>query len=894
MLVALLLNALVAIVIVGAIMAHLVNNLSELRTQALQKAENAARTQVASINDQLQNMHHVMGQLTTRLNQVMLLEQGQPERLHDVLRQFQYLVPGTLDLMLIDNEGYAITASNILAGRSPLLSYCPELSQYAARIKAADLWAVGSSAEGGRCPPEGTLIHTYQPTNAPYLPFSSIWLLLSKDRFERTLALNVQDNFQIARYRLLANTTLPVAQGQTGPDHATLPGFPPAFEGDKLHDKSSTLRWTDPESGEPMAGVSIPITGAAMHVQVAYPEDPATLPVFKPYLGRWVAGTFVFLLFWTAVAAYSVRMIKRYQAALTANQRALIEAANHTQAILDNVVDAVITIDKFGRILTFNPAAERIFHFSPQEIIGQRVASLMPKAYRNQRETYAIHRRQNLADGIVNLGQEVTGRRKNGETFPMHVAISRIERNGSVEYVALIRDISEQRKAEAIIEHLAYFDQLTGLPNRRLLIDKLNKTLRNSDHSQQFNALFMIDLNDFKTYNETFGHEAGDQLLKAFAGRLRQCLPEGTTLARFGGDEFMMFTEDLGTESTQATVTAELLAQKILGVMSQPFSLDGREQFMSTGIGITLCGSNPAETANMLIGQADIAMYHAKRTARNSYQFFDPTLQAALADKVDLEADMRQGLGQKQFRLNFQPQVDINNTVVGVEALLRWQHPVRGNVSPAHFIPLAEQSGFILDLGYWVLEQACLKLAEWSSRPDRQALTIAVNVSAQQFRHASFVSQVQLLLTQTGAEPSRLKLELTESMLAEDIESLIDKMSTLRAMGVQFSLDDFGTGYSSLSYLKRLPLDQLKIDQSFVRDIMDDPNDASIVKAILTLGQSLGLTVVAEGVETAEQRDFLSQHRCQKFQGYFFSRPLESDTLETFLGEHRAAAVSGG
>lgn len=886
MLIAVLLNFLVVIVIISAVAVHLHSNLKELRTAAMQKAEGAARTQVISINDQLQNMQHLMRQLTTRLTRTQDNGPVSDEQLQHVLQQFQYILPGTLDVMLVDDESQTLTASQRTIGKFPLLSYCPDLAEYAARIKAAELWAIESSIADGRCPPDGTLIHAYPLSSHSTLPFSSAWLLLDKDRFARSLAIGVQEQFPSARYRLLANTTFPLSQGTTGPENKTIPPFSGQFKGDLLDNKTARFRWTDPATDEQMAGVSIPVSGAAMHIQVAYPENEATLPTFRPYATQWVLGTFIFLVLWISVASYSVRMIKRYQTALSKNQRALVEAASHTQAILDNVVDAVITIDKFGRILTFNPAAERIFHFSQQEILGQRVSRLMPRANRNPGETYALHRRQDISEHLLNIGQEVTGQRKNGETFPMHVAISRIERMGTIEYVALIRDISDQRKAEAVIEHLAYFDQLTGLPNRRLLADKITKQLRASESTHVISALLMIDLNDFKTYNETFGHESGDQLLKAFAGRLRQCLREYDSLARFGGDEFVILADNMGTDTALASQKAEVLANKILSVMSQPFSLDGREQHMTAGIGITLCGIQPGETANTLIGQADIAMYHAKRTARHSYQFFNASLQAALADKVDLEADMRQGLAQHQFRLNYQPQVDIDNTVVGVEALLRWHHPIRGHVSPAHFIPLAEQSGFIMELGYWVLEQACLKLTEWRTRTDRSALSIAVNVSAQQFRHEGFVAQVKQLLTTTGADPSRLKLELTESMLADDIESLIAKMSSLRDIGVQFSLDDFGTGYSSLSYLKRLPLDQLKIDQSFVRDIMEDPNDASIVKAVLTLGQSLGLTVVAEGVETAEQRDFLSTHRCQKFQGYFFSRPLEEDALETFLGSH--------
>ncbi|MDP3700648.1 MAG: EAL domain-containing protein [Hylemonella sp.] len=564
--------------------------------------------------------------------------------------------------------------------------------------------------------------------------------------------------------------------------------------------------------------------------------------------------------------------------------RQLADVAQHTQAILDNVVDAIITIDRHGVIGSFNPAATRIFGYSAAEAIGQKVRMLLPESLRGGHDHYLAHGPHGAgAKQVIGVGRELTARHKDGHSFPVHLAVSEVQRDGHPTYIGLVRDISQQRQAEAEIAHLAFFDQLTELPNRRLLLDRLQRALHGSERSHQLGALVMLDLDDFKVLNDTWGHEAGDHLLVELAQRLSSAVREGDTVARLGGDEFVLLLENLGDDRATAASHAETVVHKVLALFARPFHPQQREHSTTASLGVALFGDAGRTTAHTVMGQADMAMYQAKGAGRNAHRFFDAELQQALNTRASLEKDLRLGIAQNAFRLHYQPQLDADGRVQGFEALLRWQHPTRGQVSPAQFIPMAEQSGFILELGQWVLRTACAQLATWRDDPARSALSIAVNVSAKQFRDPHFVRDVVDTLQATSANPACLKLELTETVLADDVEGLIEKMASLRAHGVQFSLDDFGTGYSSLNYLKRLPLDQLKIDQSFVRDLMTDANDAAIVRAILTLGSSLGLQVIAEGVETGAQKDFLCRHGCDRFQGYLFSRPLSDSQLAAYL-----------
>lgn len=457
-------------------------------------------------------------------------------------------------------------------------------------------------------------------------------------------------------------------------------------------------------------------------------------------------------------------------------------------------------------------------------------------------------------------------------------------------YRGIGRDITEKKNAEAIIERLAFYDELTSLPNRRLLLERLTLALKACGNSREHGALLFLDLDNFKDLNDTLGHDRGDHLLTQVATRLVSCARPDDTVARLGGDEFVVILAPLSRNGTEAAQQAETVAYKILGQLNQPYPIGDSLHHSTPSIGIALF-NDAAHNADELLKRGDLAMYQAKAAGRNTVCFFDPGMQAAVTARSAMEADLRQALQRSEFRLLYQPVVDGQGHILGAEALLRWSHPQRGSVSPAEFIPVAEKTGLILPLGRWVLQTACRQLVQWAAQPSTSALTMSVNVSAREFRDPGFVEEVLAVLGRTGARPSLLKLELTESLLLNDVEDIIAKMTRLKMQGVGFSLDDFGTGYSSLSYLKRLPLDQLKIDQSFVRDVLTDPNDATIARTIITLGSSLGLSVVAEGVETSGQLTFLQRSGCGAFQGYFFSRPVPAMALAEMLGRPLGSGV---
>ena len=449
-------------------------------------------------------------------------------------------------------------------------------------------------------------------------------------------------------------------------------------------------------------------------------------------------------------------------------------------------------------------------------------------------------------------------------------------------YRGVGRDITERKQVESQIERLAFYDALTGLPNRRLLADRLQRATVVAVRARTHGTLLFIDLDNFKDLNDTLGHDTGDQLLVQVAQRLKACVREADTVARFGGDEFVVLVEGLSADATHASAEAALVASHIATALGKPYALGETSHHSTPSIGIALFGQQSC-SVDELLKHADLAMYQAKAAGRNTQRFFDPDMQAAVSARSALEADLRRGLQHKELVLYYQPVVDGKGRLLGAEALVRWNHPRRGMVSPAEFIPLAEQTGLILPLGQWVLEAACAQLVAWSRSALTRQFFLSVNVSVRQFRQPDFVAQVLGILDATGAHPERLKLELTESLLLADVEDIIARMEHLRRYGVGFSLDDFGTGYSSLSYLKRLPLDQLKIDQSFVRDLQTDPNDAAIVRTILALADSLDLEVVAEGVETTGQLEFLQRYGCKAFQGYLFGRPMLPEVLERAL-----------
>jgi diguanylate cyclase (GGDEF)-like protein/PAS domain S-box-containing protein len=488
---------------------------------------------------------------------------------------------------------------------------------------------------------------------------------------------------------------------------------------------------------------------------------------------------------------------------------------------------------------------------------------------------------QRCAQGLGPYRHEHRMRRKDGTTLwalDRGDVVERDSQGRALRMVGSFSDVTERKLAEAATERLAFFDPLTGLPNRRLFGDRLRHALQGGLRSGQYGALLFIDLDNFKDLNDSRGHAAGDALLVRVAARLQASLREVDTVARMGGDEFVVILENLGGDVLGAAAQAETVAVKLLAQTREPYDFDDTHVVSTPSIGIALFGS-AEDTADELLKRADMAMYQAKAAGRNTLRFFDPGLQEAVLARAALEASLRAALERGELCIHLQPLVDATSRLVGAEALVRWNHPVRGLVAPIHFIPLAEQTGLIVPLGHQVLEAACRQLVVWAARPSTADLSLSVNVSARQFHQPDFVEQVCGLLDRTGVNPHRLKLELTESVLLGDVEAVVHKMTQLRARGVRFSIDDFGTGYSSLSYLKRLPIDELKIDRSFVHDVMTDPNDAIIVRTILVLAESLSLKVVAEGVETPEQHRFLLDNGCRLFQGYLFGKPVPPHEL---------------
>jgi diguanylate cyclase (GGDEF)-like protein len=438
---------------------------------------------------------------------------------------------------------------------------------------------------------------------------------------------------------------------------------------------------------------------------------------------------------------------------------------------------------------------------------------------------------------------------------------------------------AQRKLAKEEIERLAFYDPLTNLPNRRLLQDRLRYALAASARHHYHGAVLFIDLDDFKTLNDTKGHNIGDLLLIEVACRLKSCMRENDTVARVGGDEFVILIEELSEDALQAAALSEVVTDKILLAISQPYSLQGYEYHSSTSIGISLF-HNQESTMDELLKRADTAMYHAKNAGRKTKRFYEPAMQAALETRTALESDLRRAITENQFLIYYQMQVNHSGQIIGAEALIRWQHPQRGLVSPLQFIPLAEETGMILPIGQWVLETACVQLEAWKAAPLMQNLQLAINVSASQFHQPDFVEQVRQMLHGHAFNPDRLKLELTESIMLESIDDTMVKMQTLRQDGVHFSMDDFGTGYSSLAYLTRLPFDLLKIDKSFVHNIGEKNSDAVIVQTIIGMANNLGMEVLAEGVETEEQRVFLEQHGCTLYQGYLFGKPTPIEEFE--------------
>jgi len=542
--------------------------------------------------------------------------------------------------------------------------------------------------------------------------------------------------------------------------------------------------------------------------------------------------------------------------------------------------DAIMITDAEANIIRVNQAFLVMTGYSSEEIIGQNPRIMSSGIHDGA--FYTEMWRKLISEGF--WAGEIFDKRKNGEIYPKCAKITAVrnEQQLVTHYVAIFSDLSERRKNEEEIRNLAFYDALTKLPNRHLFLDRFSAALASASRLNIFGAIMLVDLDRFKLLNDTLGHGCGDLLLIEVASRLKSCVREMDTVARLGADEFIVLIEEISENMDDTSRKIGLIAEKIRESLSSPYYCNGHQLLSSPSIGISLYSGNE-KSAELLVQQADMAMYQAKSEGRNSIRFFDPVMQNKVAEHASLESDLRHAMAKQQLHLYYQMQVDNNNRPLGAEGLLRWIHPERGMVLPSVFIPIAEESSLILDIGLWVLHTACKQLALWAKCDQTCKLTLAVNVSAKQFAVPDFVNQIDEVLKAHQVNPARLKLELTESVMLENMEVSIDKMHALKALGVSLAMDDFGIGYSSLSYLKQLPLDQLKIDQGFVQGITRDGSDAMLVQTIIDLAANFHMNVLAEGVETEAQLTFLKHHDCMAYQGFLFGKALPVSEFERLV-----------
>jgi diguanylate cyclase (GGDEF)-like protein/PAS domain S-box-containing protein len=556
-----------------------------------------------------------------------------------------------------------------------------------------------------------------------------------------------------------------------------------------------------------------------------------------------------------------------------AEHKALTLARSYTEQIVSSMPIGFIVLNAAGRIRLVNNAVLKMFELPPNDAWRDRTpAAFLGVPELDEAVTRVMTTQQ--ADHDLDFGLAVSGKPR---AFTADISLAQMGEERVV--LCMVQDITLRKQSEDEIHRLAFYDTLTSLPNRRLLQERLLQSMSISARSGKHGAVMFIDLDNFKTLNDTQGHDVGDELLQEVAARLTRNVREGDTVARLGGDEFVVALESLSGVEKEAANQAETIAEKIRAELSQPYQLKSIEHSSSPSMGVSLFRGHQCSIDEVL-KQADLAMYQAKSSGRNRVCFFDPAMQLEMEHRAELENDLRASLRHNQMELYYQMQVDDSARIIGAEALIRWNHPQRGMVSPAEFIPLAEETGMILPIGDWVIEQACLMLRRWEMDAAMRGIVLSVNVSARQLGQTWFVEKVKDTLESYGIRPSRLKLELTESFILDDVEDAIGKMQELRAIGIRFAMDDFGTGYSSLSYLKRLPLEQLKIDQSFVRDIATDKNSSVMVRTIINIANNFGLGIIAEGVETDDQLAFLRQYGCNRYQGYLFGKPVPLPEFE--------------
>jgi diguanylate cyclase len=556
-----------------------------------------------------------------------------------------------------------------------------------------------------------------------------------------------------------------------------------------------------------------------------------------------------------------------------------IEFDRKFRSLIESATDSIIVANRQGDILLWNKGAQSIFGYEEKEVLGKNLHLIIPERFR---EAHHKGMQRYLSTGqprVIGKTVELKGLRKDGDEFPIELSISTWQEQGNTYFSSIIRDITERKQAEEKINKMVYLDPLTGLPNRLLLNDRLSLSLDQANESKRNIGIMFIDLDRFKFINDTLGHAIGDQLLIEVAKRIQACVGKSDTVCRQGGDEFIVLLPN--TSSDEVTKRAK----SIVNLFSQSIVINEHEMFVTPSIGISLFPSDGRDKET-LIKNADTAMYRVKEQGKNNFQFYTPEMNEIVLKKMQLEIGLRKAIERGEFTLHYQPQVDITSgRLIGVEALIRWQHPEMGNISPAEFISLAEETGLIIPIGEWVLFEACQQNKSWQLE-GLPHLRMAVNISSRQFQHSNLIEVINNVLNETGLDPEYLELELTESSI-QDSKHAITTMHKLKDMGIHLSIDDFGTGYSSLSYLKTFPINTLKIDQTFIKNIFTDSKDASLVETIINMAQNLDLKVIAEGVETKQQLQFLQQRHCNEAQGYYFSKPINAEEITNFMKKHQ-------
>jgi diguanylate cyclase (GGDEF)-like protein/PAS domain S-box-containing protein len=565
----------------------------------------------------------------------------------------------------------------------------------------------------------------------------------------------------------------------------------------------------------------------------------------------------------------------------------------------------MVVVDQNGEIVLLNVQAEKQFGYCRDELVGQKVTNIIPEGFAERLIADALRSAEDALGQQIGTGIELYGRRKDGSEFPIEIMLSPLESAEGILVTAAIRNITTRKKAEALLvqkveelnrsneelvesarlartmtqqmTHLAEHDALTGLPNRLLLNDRVGQAISLAQRGMYQVAVMFLDLDGFKHINDSLGHAIGDKLLQSLATRLTGCIRAPNTVSRYAGDEFVVLLPEV-----RQPKDAAIAARRLLQAAAEAHSIGGHDLHVTSSIGVSIYPDDGLD-AETLIKNADTAMYQAKENGHQSYQFFRPAMNVRAVERQSIEEHLRRALERQEFTLHYQPKINLGTAAItGVEALIRWTHPTRGSVPPVQFIPVAEDSGLILPIGAWVLREACAQARAWVDA-GLPFISLAVNVSAMQFQNESFLENTFEILDETGLDPRYLELELTESALMKRADLTVPVLSTLRESGVRVAVDDFGTGYSSLSYLRKFPLDALKIDASFVRQIATIHDETTIVRAIISMGRSLNLRVIAEGVETPDQLDFLKIHKCDEAQGYYFSPPVLPQQLAELL-----------